>query len=300
MDRAPQCKNALFCALLLTAGLMLPFFCHEAQAARNPNVTTVTFGDLAPAFTAPGRANVTILTFTISDSNNWEEFTRAVVNYTGNTTADIKVARLFRESGTSPGTFNSSTDTPMATNSSITSRQIALSFSYFIQRNRNFQFYVVFDIADNATHGNAVDAKINVDALTIQGLTWPDVIYDPAGASKIDAAPPSNWTDFWPGGWQNAANPDCRIAVGDNASGLAVGTAQYRYSTDGGGNWSAWTNASCTGVNGTNTTQNITTQKVPFGRDSGTDNLISFRIKDMMDGYGRRLQGGTPATKGPT
>jgi PKD repeat protein len=279
-------------ALLLTGGLLVPIFAQDVQAVRNNNLNTNGIANLAPAFVAPGMVNVTILTFALRDSANGEVFTRAAVNFTGSNISDIKAVKLFYESpfigglGGSGGTFNNTTDTHLATNASFGSNPVILNLSYTLPRNIRVQFYVLFDISSNATDNHTVDARIDMDALLINGMTWPDVAYDPAGASKVDAAPPSNWSGFRPAGWQASRTPDCIISVRDNVSGLAVKTAQYSFSINGGGNWSGWTNATCTGVNGTNATQNITASKVLFGNDTAADNLITFRIWDMVGNMG--------------
>ena len=278
--------------LIILGCLSVQIFTNEVQAVRNNNLNTNGIANLAPAFVAPGMVNVTILTFALRDSANGEVFTRAAVNLTGTNISDIRAVKLFYESpsiggpGGSGGTFNNTTDTHLATNASIGSNPVILNLSYTLPRNTRIQFYVLFDISSNATDNHTVDARIDLDALLINGMTWPDAAYDPAGASRVDAAPPSNWSAFPPAGWQASRTPDCSISVRDNISGLAVKTAQYSYSSNGGGNWSNWTNATCTGVNGTNATQNITALKVPFGNDSGTENLIRFRVMDMVGNAG--------------
>jgi PKD repeat protein len=273
-------------AILLVGGLMAPIFTMDAQAVRNNNLTSSGVANLAPAFVAPGRANVSILTFTLRDSVNGEYFTNASVYYTGTNISDIRAVKIFNESQGSGGNFNNSTDSLLGTNASFSSNPVNLTFSYLLPRNTRIQFYIVFDISTNATDNDTVDGKIDVDALLVNGRTWPDFVYDPPGASKVDAVAPANWTGFKPAGWQASQTPDCNISVSDNASGLAVKMAEYRYSINGGGNWSNWTNATCTGVNGTNATQNITAAKVPFGHDSGTENLICFRIRDTVGNLG--------------
>jgi PKD repeat protein len=282
---APKGKNTLFCAMLLTAGLMLPLLCLEAQAARNNNLRTMETTDLTPDYVGRANTYVPMMSFTLRDSAD-EQFTKAVVNYTGTNLSDISSLMLFRELGGSGGSFNATQDIFLAVANSPAIRLINLSFSFNLPRNNNFRFYIVANVSTNAQDTDSIDVRINVDDLTVQGRTWPDAPYDTAGVSKVDAAPPSGWADFRPVGWQPTQSPDCSISVSDNASGLAVKTAGYRFSTDNGTNWTNWTNTSCTGVNGTNASQNITALKVPFGRDSGTDNLICFRIKDVLGNLG--------------
>ena len=111
------------------------------------------------------------------DSANGEDFTVATVNYTGTNLADISAVRLYRESGGSAGTFSSSSDLLLASNTTIGGNPVVLDFSsnpYRLQRNADRQFYIAVDISNNATDGNRVDCRIDVDQLTVEGRTWPD------------------------------------------------------------------------------------------------------------------------------
>ncbi|MEA3281604.1 MAG: hypothetical protein U9Q68_03450, partial [Euryarchaeota archaeon] len=80
--------------------------------------------------------------------------------------------------------------------------------------------------------------------------------------------------------------PDCTIRAKDNTAGLDVSTACYKYSNDGGSSWSGWRSASCTGSDGTTSYQTITADSVPFNRDSGTQNMIKFKINDTATNTG--------------
>jgi PKD repeat protein len=279
-------RAALVAAILLWGGLFLPLVSLSAVAVRNNNITTVEFVDLCPNFTAPAQQYIPMLTFTISDSANNEAFTRASVTYNGTNLSDIKAARIYRESNNAGGTFNSATDNLLATNSSITGNPIILGFSYTLQRNRDRQFYIAFDIADNATDGNRVDARIDIDMLTIQGQTWPGVVWDPAGNTTIDSIAPGNWSAFSPLNWSRSRTVNCSVNVSDWRSGLRVSSAEYQQSNDSGANWSAWKPAACTGANWTTANQTVTARSVLFANDSGDSNLIRFRIRDAAGNLG--------------
>jgi PKD repeat protein len=275
-------------ALLLTGELLISILAPHAQAARSATVRTVagSVADLCPNFTVPGAANVSVLTFTISDTAGNQFLTEMVVNYTGTSVADIKAVHLYRESGNVPGTFDNSTDTLMASNTSITSRSVVISTSFNLRRNNDRQFYIAVDIADNATDGDAVDARIDADGLTVAGSTWPDAAYDPAGNATIDASAPGGWAAFAPLAWSRVRTVDCSVEVGDQRSGLAVDTAEYQYSSDRGGNWSAWKSANCTGANGTPAVQTILATAVALGNDSADANLVRFRLRDTVGNTG--------------
>ncbi|KAF5414198.1 MAG: hypothetical protein C5S48_09270 [Candidatus Methanogaster sp.] len=77
-----------------------------------------------------------------------------------------------------------------------------------------------------------------------------------------------------------------RSRLRDNTAGLDVSTACYKYSNDGGLSWSGWLSASCTGSDGTTSYQTITAGSVPFNRDSGTQNMIKFKINDTATNTG--------------
>lgn len=288
IDRPRQGRKAVICTILLTAGLFLPLSCQNVFAARSTTLTTNAVDDLTPDFTVPGAANLTILTFTISDAVNQEDLTFAQVKYNGTNLRDINAAYLFRETSGGGGSFNSSADSLLASNRSITAAIINLTLPspYRMPRFTPVKFYVTFDVSPTAADGDTVDAKIDADGLVVEAYTWPNLTYDPPGVSKIDTSAPSSWASFSPEGWQRHQAPACMVSASDNASGLDVTTAQYRYSTNAGGNWSVWANASCSGTNGTIAPQNITATMVPFGMDSGTDNLVQFRIKDLMGNLG--------------
>jgi len=112
----------------------------------------------------------------------------------------------------------------------------------------------------------------------------------PSYAVAVDTAAPTPWAGFFPTSTvTNTLAPNCGITIRDVGTGLAVASAQYRYSTNGGSSWSGWGGATCTGTNGTTAVQTITAYAVPFLQNSLTANQIQFRITDVA---------GTAATSG--
>jgi hypothetical protein len=94
--------------------------------------------------------------------------------------------------------------------------------------------------------------------------------------------PPGGWREFQPVGWVTALPVTATVKVADAGSGLAVGTAAYRYTVDcdaTDASWSNWAPAPCSGVTGTTAMQTISTT-VPFTQDSATGNCLQFRIWD--------------------
>ncbi|MFQ5614779.1 MAG: hypothetical protein ACE5H9_21875, partial [Anaerolineae bacterium] len=66
--------------------------------------------------------------------------------------------------------------------------------------------------------------------------------------APLDQAAPTGWTNFQPAsGWQTTSPVNVSVQVTDAYKGLNGATAQVRTSTDGGGVWSGWQAASCSG-----------------------------------------------------
>jgi hypothetical protein len=97
----------------------------------------------------------------------------------------------------------------------------------------------------------------------------------------LDVSPPTDWQDFVPAQWDGGPSPTCTVRVHDEASGLDVDSARYRFSTDGGASWSDWFTATCTGISGTTEVQTITTPAVPFGLPRTPSNRVQFRVADV-------------------
>ncbi|MBC7224268.1 MAG: hypothetical protein H5T59_08365, partial [Anaerolineae bacterium] len=94
----------------------------------------------------------------------------------------------------------------------------------------------------------------------------------------VGAASPETdtWSDFAPTGWVTTTIVTCSIKVVDPV-GIQPDTAAYRFSTNGGATWSAWTPALATSP--VSTTAYITAPGVSFV-ESGTLNRVDFRILD--------------------
>lgn len=86
--------------------------------------------------------------------------------------------------------------------------------------------------------------------------------------------------------WGPDLRPDVTCKTQDSLAGLDVGSAYYRYTTDGGSTWSLWISAACTGGHGTTAQQTITAYDVPFGQNDFTLNRIQFAIADTAGNWG--------------
>ncbi len=116
------------------------------------------------------------------------------------------------------------------------------------------------------------------------------VLFIWAGPSLAQARTPSQtplsdatstWGGFQPAGWVTTTSPTCSVTVTDSL-GLQEATAVYRYSTNGGSSWSSWGSSGLSISGDTDTTKYITVTGITF-IESGTANLIQFRILDFND-----------------
>lgn len=100
----------------------------------------------------------------------------------------------------------------------------------------------------------------------------------------VDGTPPSI-TNVQSSNWGAGTSPTVTATAQDTLSGLQPAYAYYRYSTDGGSNWSSWISTGCTGSFGTTSAQTITATSVAFGQNN-TNNKIQFGIYDGADNFG--------------
>ena len=104
--------------------------------------------------------------------------------------------------------------------------------------------------------------------------------------TSAEASPPS-FSNFQPSGWVSTTqSPGASASVIDSVSGISVTSGLYRYSTNGGGSWSATSPAGVTGSNGSTTTQVISVASVPFNQDSATQNLVELQVADRVGNVG--------------
>lgn len=109
-----------------------------------------------------------------------------------------------------------------------------------------------------------------------------------AFAIRIDTTGPGEWEVVEPSGWYNGpAGPMVTIKVRDKTSGLAPGSACFRFSTDGGIVWSDWSAAVMDDEAGEDGTCAVFADDVPFRRDSGTLNQVEFLLWDIAGNAGR-------------
>ena len=125
-----------------------------------------------------------------------------------------------------------------------------------------------------------VDHDGNLDILST-GLNQGVQIWTAA-----EAAPPTI-NNIQPNGWISATqSPNLTADVLDAISGISTTSGLYRYSTNGGGMWSAFAPAGISGSDGSTTAQVISASSVPFNQDSATQNLVELRASDRVGNVG--------------
>lgn len=169
-----------------------------------------------------------------------------------------------------------------------------------------------FNCTTTASMGSTALERITADNVPFnqEGGTGQNQIYfrvyDRAGnfsdsgwkVVKIDLTAPQDWQDFTVTSvGTTGLTPTCTVRVRDVLSGLSI-SAQgwYRYSTNGGSSWSAWSTATITGSDGTTAFQTVTASDVPFHQQSATWNRIQFAVRDVAGNWSHSPQY-TVATK---
>ena len=147
----------------------------------------------------------------------------------------------------------------------------------------SYQWGIAIRVNSTVSDGDQIDMTLLADNIVFSDDTTMPSKDVTTNTITVDAADPGSWADVSPTTWHTSSKtPTVTITVQDKTSGLAVDTAEYGYSTDGGSTWSGWTAASVTGSDGTTAAETITAKEVPFDQDSGTLNSIRFRINDMV------------------
>ena len=177
-------------------------------------ISTNSVSDLTPDFATAGSTNVPILTFTLTSCKSSAKIQRVDVEYTGDDKNDLVNMKLYQESGSVPGSFDSSSDTLRATENTPGggSYEFQINPSPDITIGVNtVQFYVTADIDAGATNGDKVDARIFDGSVKIdpnnpggaENNDWPFTaelgLWNPSGETTIgsppDTTPPTDPTD---------------------------------------------------------------------------------------------------------
>ncbi len=117
--------------------------------------------------------------------------------------------------------------------------------------------------------GAAAHAGFHPDAGFMDGPPSPA----PPGVAEA-----ATWGEFTPTSWVTQSLVSASVSVTDT-DGLQEVTAQYSYSTDGGGSWFSWGQTGLTVSGDLTTTKRMTVTNL-FLPDSAANNLIMFRILD--------------------
>ncbi len=145
------------------------------------NVVTGGVLDLTPDTAKQGAANVPIFSFQLEKSGGSTSFQSVTVHYTGTSSSDVATVKLYKESGTVPGTFDPASDTLVASTTSITANQATLTpaSSHTITGGAGIQFYLAVDLASGAVNGHTIDFEVTAG-------TW-----NPTGSTTVDAVTPT-------------------------------------------------------------------------------------------------------------
>jgi hypothetical protein len=90
-----------------------------------------------------------------------------------------------------------------------------------------------------------------------------------------DEGPPGEWRQF------RLDETACTVQVRDAIAGLDVGSAAYRFSMDGGVTWGDWTDATCSGTNGSHDWETIAAPVPPPAASVPGASLVQYRIRDV-------------------
>jgi len=105
---------------------------------------------------------------------------------------------------------------------------------------------------------------------------------------KPDAGEEEVPTGLAPSGWVNRSRaPGVLVSVLDLTSGVAPGSAWYRFSKDGGTSWSGWEAAFLGEENLSTGYRTVIATDVPFGVDSADRDLVEFMACDIAGNIGR-------------
>ena len=245
-----------------------------------------TWGSPIHAYSA-GSWDITVFKLTSSGDLEWNTFLGSSGIDHGKSIAIIDEIGLVYVAGTSYATWGSPTH---AYSGSYDMILLGLTDSGDLQWNA---FYG--SSSGDQALGIAVNGEKNIYVTGDSSATWGSPINSFNGGSDIvtlklrDNTRLPAWWGFGPTGWVNTQYVNCNVHVQDIYSGLIVTSAQYRISVEGGAIWSPWSDASCTGINGSAKVESVSATP-NFEQDSGTENLIQFRITN-----GKGLIGRSPA-----
>ena len=164
-------------------------------------LSTVDVTDLTPDTTLPGTTNVPMLSFTLNSCLSTAKIMSANIHYTGTNKNDLTNIKLWKESGTVPGSFDAGTDTLLGTDASgDESAKYSIGFTDILIGISTMQFYVSTDVKSSASIGDTLNTKILQGQINITDNpdhaggnpgenNWPlgDELatWDPAGSSLI-------------------------------------------------------------------------------------------------------------------
>lgn len=135
------------------------------------------------------------------------------------------------------------------------------------------------------SHTYAVQATSLFDWYDGSSTSTGTILADPTAV----ATAPDSWGGFQPAGWVNTRTVPVSVQARDATSGLLLGTAECRSSSNGGSTWTGWSPASFSYAGGPTATQTISAA-AHFTQDSTTSDQVEFRVTNAAS-----LVGTSPA-----
>ncbi len=185
---------------------------------------------LAPSIVEPGQENATLLTFTLRTTEEYPngKWTGSgafkATTYTGSP-SDLSKVALYADNGDNTSSTSSDTLCGYATTSYLGKYSFKPALACNLDANVSKKFYVVVNIASNATNGNAIDLRIDANDLTFVGGTAPSTAINPTGQAYVHEIIPDNTapttTHDAPSTWQ-AAGVTVSFTCTDTQSGCNI------------------------------------------------------------------------------
>lgn len=169
---------------------------------------------LAPSIVEPSDENVTLMTFTLRTTEEYPngKWTGSgafkATSYTGSP-SDLSKVALYADNGDNTSSTTSDTLCGYATTAYLGKYSFKPALACNLDTNVSKKFYIIVNIASNATNGNAIDLRIDANDLIFVGGTAPSTAINPTGQAYVHEIIPDNTapatTHDAPNTWQGAA-----------------------------------------------------------------------------------------------
>ncbi len=166
----------------------------------------------------------------------------------------------------------------------------------------SYEWAIVLRTSATVSHGDEIGSQLSTNNILYSDGTGQPGTAVRGGILKADTRPPAGFALTGPVSWWTSdTSPPATAQFIDPDSGLDPAQVAYRWSADGGGNWSGWVVIPAGFAAGTNTTSSVTTPPIPFGNDSASLNQVQVGVADTVGNTNRspvytiRVDAGAPA-----